>query len=58
MKEVAEGVPTAPAAVRLADKLGLDAPICRCVAAVLAGGVTPLEAVRTLMAIVPVEEKF
>ena len=58
MKEVAEGVPTAPAAVRLADKLGLDAPICRAVAAVLAGEATPMQAVRQLMAVPPQEERF
>jgi glycerol-3-phosphate dehydrogenase (NAD(P)+) len=45
---VTEGVATAPAL--LARATGVDMPICRAVAAVLAGAATPLEAMRELLA--------
>lgn len=42
MSEVAEGVYTAPAAVSLAHKLGVEVPIMEAVATVLAGEAAPL----------------
>ena len=50
MTAVAEGVSTAPAAVGLADKFGVEMPICREVHAVLFEGRSPRDAVRDLMA--------
>lgn len=50
MTAVAEGVSTAPAAVGLADKHGVEMPICREVHAVLFEGRSPEDAVRDLMA--------
>lgn len=50
MTAVAEGVSTAPAAVGLADKFGVEMPICREVHAVLFEGRSPKDAVRDLMA--------
>ena len=50
MTAVAEGVSTAPAAVGLADKHGVEMPICREVHAVLFEGRSPKDAVRALMA--------
>lgn len=47
--EVAEGVRTTRAAVRLAERLGVEAPIATQVGLVLDGEVTPEEAGRTLM---------
>lgn len=49
MAMVAEGVWTAPEAVRLAGDLGVELPICSAVAAVLDGRLRPAEAVRLLM---------
>ena len=49
MTAVAEGVSTAPAAVGLADKHGVEMPICREVHAVLFEGRSPEDAVRDLM---------
>mmetsp|Transcript_82822 Transcript_82822/g.124334 ORF Transcript_82822/g.124334 Transcript_82822/m.124334 type:complete len:168 (-) Transcript_82822:25-528(-) len=49
MTEVAEGVYTTPAAVRLAERYDLDLPIIKAVASVLDGSVKPLEAVKELM---------
>ncbi len=46
----AEGVSTAPAAVGLADKFGVEMPICREVHAILFEGRNPRDAVRDLMA--------
>ena len=50
MTAVAEGVSTAPAAVGLADKFGVEMPICREVHAILFEGRNPRDAVRDLMA--------
>ena len=50
MTAVAEGVSTAPAAVGLADKFGVEMPICREVHAILFEGRNPKDAVRDLMA--------
>ena len=50
MTAVAEGVSTAPAAVGLADKHGVEMPICREVHAVLFEGRNPGDAVQDLMA--------
>jgi glycerol-3-phosphate dehydrogenase (NAD(P)+) len=47
--EVAEGIATTRAAVRLADRLGVDAPITHLVRAVIDGERTPLEAGHLLM---------
>jgi glycerol-3-phosphate dehydrogenase (NAD(P)+) len=44
-----EGVPTAQAVQRLADREGWHLPISHQVAALIAGKITPLEAVRQLM---------
>ena len=48
-REVAEGVPTARAAARLARRLGVDMPVTFAVDAILAGHLRPREAVETLM---------
>ena len=50
MTAVAEGVSTAPAAVGLADKFGVEMPVCREVHAILFEGRSPGDAVRDLMA--------
>ncbi len=50
MTAVAEGVSTAPAAVGLADKFGVEMPVCREVHAILFEGRSPRDAVRDLMA--------
>mgnify|MGYP000672257687 CR=1 FL=1 len=47
---VTEGVATAPALVRLAAKHNVDMPICQAVNAVLAGDITPSEALAQLLA--------
>lgn len=53
---VAEGVTTAPAALRLAAKYGVELPIAEQVDAVVHGGVAPLAAVAELMAREPKDE--
>lgn len=47
---VAEGVTTAPAVVALADQLGVDMPLCRAVADILAGRIDIDNAVQALLA--------
>jgi glycerol-3-phosphate dehydrogenase (NAD(P)+) len=47
--QVAEGVPTASAAVALAQRNGVDVPVMESVHRVLAGEITPLEGVSMLM---------
>jgi glycerol-3-phosphate dehydrogenase (NAD(P)+) len=47
--EVAEGIQTTRAAVRLADRLGVEAPITHLVRAVIDGEMTPTEAGHALM---------
>jgi glycerol-3-phosphate dehydrogenase (NAD(P)+) len=47
--QVAEGVPTTEAVVRLARRLGVELPICEQVAAILFAAKPPLEAVHDLM---------
>lgn len=47
--EVAEGIQTTRAAVRLADRLGVEAPITNLVRAVIDGEMTPAEAGHALM---------
>ncbi len=49
MREVAEGVRTAPAAARLAKEHGIEMPITDAVAAVLSGEIEPRRAVQELM---------
>lgn len=49
MTAVAEGVSTAPAAVGLAEKFGVEMPICRETRAVLFEGRKPQDALRALM---------
>jgi len=49
MREVAEGVRTAPAATRLASGIGVELPISDAVARLLAGKTTPKEALQQLM---------
>jgi glycerol-3-phosphate dehydrogenase (NAD+) len=46
---VAEGVATAPAAVKLARRLGVNSPLAEAVNAVLEGAAGPREAIMTLM---------
>jgi glycerol-3-phosphate dehydrogenase (NAD(P)+) len=46
---VAEGVASAPAVRQLAQKLGVDAPICDAVAAILAGEADVDAAIRGLL---------
>ncbi len=48
-REVAEGVPTARAAARLARRLGVDMPVTFAVDSILAGHLSPREAVEALM---------
>jgi glycerol-3-phosphate dehydrogenase (NAD(P)+) len=47
--EVAEGIQTTRAAVRLAERLGVEAPITNLVRAVIDGEMTPVDAGRALM---------
>jgi glycerol-3-phosphate dehydrogenase (NAD(P)+) len=54
--QVAEGVSTASAAVRLAAKQGVDVPVMQSVESVLKGQVTPLEGVSMLMLRTPKTE--
>ena len=54
--QVAEGVPTANAVRKLADELGVDAPITRAICAVLFEGVAPRDAVAELMTRAPKDE--
>ena len=49
MREVAEGVRTAPAAARLAREHGIEMPITEAVTAILAGEIEPREALKRLM---------
>ncbi|MCL2021348.1 MAG: NAD(P)-dependent glycerol-3-phosphate dehydrogenase [Betaproteobacteria bacterium] len=53
---VAEGVPTALEAARLAAKLGIDMPITQAVSSLLQGKLSPREAVAGLLARNPAEE--
>lgn len=53
---VAEGVPTARSAVRLADREGVEIPITREVHAILFDGKDPFEAMKSLMHRVPKSE--
>ena len=55
MSEAAEGVATTPAALALAKRHGVDVPIIEAMAGVLAGSVTPTEAVMGLMRLGPVQ---
>lgn len=54
---VIEGAPTAHAAVELGEALGVELPIATAVHQVLAGRITPREAVAQLMARDPREER-
>ncbi|MDA1257065.1 MAG: NAD(P)-dependent glycerol-3-phosphate dehydrogenase [Chloroflexi bacterium] len=56
MDQVAEGVTTTPAAVKVADGLGVDMPIARVTAHVLAGDLDPQAALEGLMSRTPVPE--
>ena len=56
MKMVAEGVWTSRAVAKLAVKLKVDMPICAEVDAVLHAGKPPVEALKSLMALVPRSE--
>lgn len=47
--QVAEGVPTARAVVKLAERVGVEMPVCRTVAAMLFEGLSPRDAVRGLL---------
>jgi glycerol-3-phosphate dehydrogenase (NAD(P)+) len=49
MKMVAEGIPTTSAALHLAGKKGVEMPITRSVASVLAGSISAREALLELM---------
>ena len=53
----AEGVPTVPAALRLASRLGVEMPITEGLQSVLNGGQSPLEAMRVLMGRSPRPER-
>ncbi|HOF88863.1 MAG TPA: NAD(P)H-dependent glycerol-3-phosphate dehydrogenase [Armatimonadota bacterium] len=56
--QVAEGVPTTEAVVRLARRLGVDLPICEQVYAILFDGRPAADAVRALMTRDPKSETF
>jgi glycerol-3-phosphate dehydrogenase (NAD(P)+) len=56
--QVAEGVPTTEAVVRLARRLGVELPICEQVYAILFDGRPAAEAVRALMTRDPKCEAF
>jgi len=56
MADVVEGVPTAEAIGRLADRHDVEMPICRAVAAILFEGLGPAEAIERLMAREPKAE--
>ena len=50
MQMVAEGVPTTLSVAELAESRGLDAPIVRCVKAILLGELSPTDALQSLLA--------
>ncbi len=50
MRMVAEGVPTTLSVAELAEQQGLDAPIVRCVKAILLGELSPTDALQSLLA--------
>jgi glycerol-3-phosphate dehydrogenase (NAD(P)+) len=50
MQMVAEGVPTTFSVAELAQQKGLDAPIVRCVKAILLGELSPTDALQSLLA--------
>jgi glycerol-3-phosphate dehydrogenase (NAD(P)+) len=50
MQMVAEGVPTTFSVAELAENRGLDAPIVRCVKAILLGELSPIDALQSLLA--------
>ena len=56
-RSVAEGINTAQAATRLAERHGIDMPITRQVADVLFGGVSPRESLAILMERTPKAEQ-
>lgn len=58
MTETAEGVATAPAALALARKMGVDVPIVEAVVSVLEGRAEPLHATMTLLSINTGREKI
>jgi len=58
MTAVAEGISTAPAVRDLAERHGVDMPICREVCAILEEGRPPAEAVRNLMLRTPRPEDW
>lgn len=49
MREVAEGVKTTPAAAKLATRLGVEMPITQSMARILAGQISPKDALKELM---------
>ncbi len=49
MREVAEGVYTVNAVVKLSEKFGVEMPITKCVSLVINGQITPYDAVKRLM---------
>jgi glycerol-3-phosphate dehydrogenase (NAD(P)+) len=57
LRETAEGATTIPAALRLADRLGVELPITAGLGAILAGAVSPADAVRALMLREPKHER-
>jgi glycerol-3-phosphate dehydrogenase (NAD(P)+) len=58
MKAVAEGVPTTEAVARLAERYGVEMPICVEIDAVLNHGRSPTDAVRNLMLREPKAEEW
>lgn len=57
LPEVAEGVSSAPAALRLARTARVEAPIIEAVVSVLDGALTPLEALMALLSLPIGEER-
>lgn len=58
LTEVAEGVATAPVALRLARSLGVAAPILEAIAAVLEGAIAPISALMALLELPTGEERI
>jgi glycerol-3-phosphate dehydrogenase len=57
MQQVAEGATTAAPVVALAERYGVELPICQQVAAVLQGASRPSEAVGALLGRPPTQER-
>jgi glycerol-3-phosphate dehydrogenase (NAD(P)+) len=56
MDQTAEGIPTTAAAVAIAESLGVEMPIAQATKRVLAGDLSPQDAINELMSRAPAPE--